>query len=47
MVSYNTSGMYEFMAWVLQWGEFMEVLEPEDLRRQMRERIEAAVGKYV
>ncbi|MCL4442187.1 MAG: WYL domain-containing protein [Firmicutes bacterium] len=47
MVSYNTSGMYEFMAWVLQWGEFVEVLEPEDLRQQVRERIEAALGKYV
>jgi len=47
IVSYRTSGMYEFMGWLLQWAEFVEVLEPMGLREMMIEKLEKMVGKYV
>lgn len=46
IVSFNTCGIYEFTGWLLQWAEFMEVLEPADLRRQMKEKLEKMVKKY-
>ncbi|ADG81928.1 helix-turn-helix transcriptional regulator [Thermincola potens] len=47
IVSYRTSGIYEFTGWLLQWAEFVEVLEPVELRRQMREKLEKMVERYV
>lgn len=47
IVSYRTSGMYEFTGWLLQWAEFVEVLEPEELREQMREKVTKILRKYI
>lgn len=47
VVSYKASGMFEFTGWLLQWGDLVEVLEPEDLRQMMRVKLEKMVGKYL
>lgn len=46
LVSYTTSGIYEFIGWLLQWGELVEVLEPPYLRVQVQERLENMLKKY-
>lgn len=46
IVSYQTSGIFEFIGWLLQWGEFVEILEPTDLRLHMQERIEKLLMLY-
>jgi len=46
VVSYKTCGMYEFTAWLLQWADFVEVLEPAEVRQMMREKLERMAGKY-
>jgi proteasome accessory factor B len=38
--------MYEFTAWLLQWADFVEVLEPAEVRQMMREKLERMAGKY-
>lgn len=45
--TYNTLGWYEFTGWLLQWAEFVEVLEPVELRRVMRTKMEKMAEKYV
>ncbi len=47
VVSYKTCGIYEFTGWLLQWADFVEVLEPAEVRQMMREKLERMVGKYV
>ena len=47
IVSYRTSGMYEFTGWLLQWAEFVEVLEPEDLWQMMKEKLVEMAKKYI
>ncbi len=46
VVGYRTSGLFEFTAWLLQWGELVEILEPASLRQQMREKLGMVLGKY-
>ncbi len=47
IISYSACGLFEFTGWLLQWGELVEVLEPEDLRKAMKEKLEKMAGKYV
>ncbi|MHB8172098.1 MAG: helix-turn-helix transcriptional regulator [Thermincolia bacterium] len=46
VVSFETAGIYEFTGWLLQWGELVEVLDPEDIREQVRERMGKMIGMY-
>ncbi|MBZ0263387.1 WYL domain-containing protein [bacterium] len=36
----------EFIAWILRWGQFVEVIEPASLRDQIRSRLESALSIY-
>ncbi len=38
--------MTEFLGWLLQWGELIEILKPADLRRQMQEMLEKILAQY-
>ncbi len=46
IVSYRAAGMTEFLGWLLQWGELIEILKPADLRRQMQEMLEKILAQY-
>lgn len=46
IVSYCTSGVYEFLAWIMQWGDLVEILEPEELRQDMKKRLGKALKMY-
>lgn len=46
IVSYQTSGLFEFIGWLLQWGELVEIIEPMDIRLHMRGRIEKLLKRY-
>jgi len=46
LVSYEACGINEFLGWVLQWADFVEIVEPEDLRIQMRQKLEKIIEKY-
>lgn len=37
----------EFVAWILRWGHFVEVLKPNSLREKVRERLESALAHYI
>ncbi|MDA8227480.1 MAG: WYL domain-containing protein [Desulfitobacterium hafniense] len=47
IVSFRTSGMYEFTGWLLQLAEFVEVLEPAELRQMMKEKLGRIASKYI
>jgi predicted DNA-binding transcriptional regulator YafY len=47
IVSYRTCGLYEFTGWLLQWAEFVEVLEPVELRQMMKKKLDSMMEKYV
>lgn len=36
----------EVIAWALSFGPYMEVLEPKELREEMRQRLEATLARY-
>jgi proteasome accessory factor B len=40
------SGIIEIRLWILSWGDDVEVLEPSELRSQVRDIHERAVAKY-
>ena len=42
----TVSGVIEIRLWILSWGEDVEVLEPQDLRDQVREILERAIARY-
>ena len=42
----TVSGIIEIRLWILSWGEDVEVIEPADLRQQVREILERAVARY-
>ena len=46
LVSYTASGLYELTAWLLQWGELVEIIKPESLRKQMKEKLQKIIKKY-
>lgn len=37
----------ELTAWILRWGEFAEVLEPQELRTRLATRLQAAALQYL
>ena len=41
----TVSGVIEIRLWILSWGEDVEVLEPQDLRDQVREILERAAAR--
>ncbi|MFZ3170867.1 MAG: WYL domain-containing protein [Carboxydocellales bacterium] len=47
IVSFRTSGMYEFTGWLLQLAEFVEVVEPPELRQMLKEKLEKMICRYV
>jgi predicted DNA-binding transcriptional regulator YafY len=40
------SGVVEIRLWILSWGDDVEVLEPPDLRDQVRDILERAAARY-
>ena len=45
-VEFAACGFKELQSWILQWGPEVEVLEPIDLREQVRERARQVVQLY-
>jgi predicted DNA-binding transcriptional regulator YafY len=46
IVEFQACGFKELQTWILQWGPEVEVLEPLDLREQVRERARQVVQLY-
>jgi len=46
IVEFEACGFKELQSWILQWGPEVEVLEPIDLREQVRERARQVVQLY-
>ena len=42
----TVSGVIEIRLWILSWGDDVEVIEPAELRVQVREILERAVARY-
>ena len=42
----TVSGVIEIRLWILSWGDDVEVLEPRDLRDQVRDILERAAARY-
>lgn len=42
----TVSGVIEIRLWILSWGDDVEVLEPPELRGQVREILERAIARY-
>jgi predicted DNA-binding transcriptional regulator YafY len=42
----TVSGVVEIRLWILSWGDDVEVLEPQDLRDQVRDILERAIARY-
>jgi len=42
----TVSGVIEIRLWILSWGDDAEVLEPAELRTQVREILERAIARY-
>jgi proteasome accessory factor B len=42
----TVSGVLEIRLWILSWGDDVEVLEPADLRDQVRDMLERAAARY-
>jgi proteasome accessory factor B len=42
----TVSGIIEIRLWILSWGDDVEVLQPSDLRSQVREIHERALANY-
>ena len=42
----TVSGIIEIRLWILSWGDDVEVLEPLELRTQVRGILERAVARY-
>jgi predicted DNA-binding transcriptional regulator YafY len=41
------AGIVEIRSWILGWGADVEVLEPADLRAEVRAILDAAARRYV
>ncbi len=46
ILTFNTTSRFEVISWVLGFGPDAELLEPEDLRREVREKVEAIAERY-
>ena len=46
IVYYKTSGLLEFRGWVLGQGNLVEVLEPRELRLEMKQELKKLLNKY-
>ena len=42
----TVSGVIEIRLWILSWGDDVEVIEPAELRSQVREILARAVARY-
>lgn len=47
IMSLEVCGYWELVDWILGMGDHVEVLEPAGLRKEVRERLEKALAKYV
>jgi len=36
MVTFEVCGLAELTGWIIQWGDHVEVLEPQELRERVR-----------
>ena len=45
-ISYHARGISEFLGWVLQLAEYVEILEPEEMRQEMKAKLEKVLAKY-
>ncbi len=46
VLEFNVCGHVELVSWILQWGHQVEVIEPEDLRKKVREMALAISERY-
>lgn len=46
VLAMETSGRYDVKKWVLSYGADAELLEPEDLREEIREEVTALAQSY-
>ena len=46
VVSYYVCGMQELIGWLIHWGDSVEVLEPHELRGEMRDYALSVAGLY-
>lgn len=46
ILTFTATSRFEVISWVLGFGPDAELLEPEDLRREVREKAVAIVGRY-
>src|SRR3954454_11560822 len=45
-LTFRAGGLFEIRRWILGWGDAVEVIEPESLRRDIREALQSAVLAY-
>lgn len=46
VIRFEVCGLLEMRSWIMQWGSQVEVLEPLDLRKQIREMAENIIKTY-
>ncbi|OQX92081.1 MAG: hypothetical protein B6D58_04765 [candidate division Zixibacteria bacterium 4484_95] len=46
MYSVKARGEEEFLNWLLSYGRYAELIEPEDLRKEMKKRLQNTLKKY-
>ncbi|MBV9507825.1 MAG: WYL domain-containing protein, partial [Acidobacteriia bacterium] len=45
-LAFRAGGPYEIRRWILGWGDAVEVIAPEDLRRGIKQILTAAASVY-
>lgn len=45
-VSYYARGINEFLGWMLQWADYVEIIEPAELRVEMKQKLKRVLSKY-
>ena len=46
VLTFEASGRFEIVRWILGWGASCEVLEPEELREEVKGRLKEAIESY-
>lgn len=47
IVTFEVCGLAELTGWIIQWGDHVEVLEPQELRERVRETVLRIANMYV
>ena len=45
-LTFRAGGPFEIRRWILGWGEAVEVISPDELRREIKEALISAAGTY-